>query len=348
VTASPTPEVPSAAAGSRIKTTVVGSYPVPDWLVATPSDQGLIDATRVVIATQEAAGVDVVCDGELYRFDIDHPETNGMIEYFVRPMQGVRYELTFDEVMAYRALPGMRFRTRPPGVVDGPISSGTLDLPLACHRAQALANRDFKFTVTGPHMLAKTLLDRHYGDTAALAHAIAEVLAEQVRHLDADVVQIDEANLPGHPEEWEWAAAAINRVLDAVKTTPAVHLCFGNYGGQSVQSGTWDRLMQYLNALHADHVVLECAHRPAEELEVFKELRPEIGLGLGVVDIKATEIESAEAVARAIERAEKTLGAGRVKYIHPDCGFWMLKRPIADAKIRALAQGRDLYEGRRA
>jgi 5-methyltetrahydropteroyltriglutamate--homocysteine methyltransferase len=261
-------------------------------------------------------------------------------------MQGVRYEMTFDEVMAYRSLPGMRFRTRPPGVVDGAISSGTLDLPLACQRAQALATKTFKFTVTGPHMLAKTLLNRHYADTPALAHAIADVLAEQVKHLDADIVQLDEANLPGHPEEWEWAASAINRVLDAVKTTPAVHLCFGNYGGQSVQHGTWERLMRYLNALHADHVVLECAHRPPQELAVFKDLKPEIGFGLGVVDIKATEIESADAVARAIERAEQLLGAGRVRYIHPDCGFWMLKRPIADAKIRALAQGRDLYEGR--
>jgi 5-methyltetrahydropteroyltriglutamate--homocysteine methyltransferase len=51
-------------------------------------------------------------------------------------------------------------------------------------------------------------------------------------------------------------------------------------------------------------------------------------------------------VARAIERAESLLGPGRVKYIHPDCGFWMLKRSIADAKIRALARGRDLFEGR--
>jgi 5-methyltetrahydropteroyltriglutamate--homocysteine methyltransferase len=335
-----------STAPARIKTTVVGSYPVPEWLVAMPSEQGLVDATRVVIATQEQAGVDVVCDGELYRFDVNHPETNGMIEYFVRPMQGVRYALTFDEVMAYRSQPGMRFRTRPPGVVDGALGSGALDLPAACQRAAALASHTFKFTVTGPHMLAKTLLNRHYRDTPELAHAIAGVLAEQVRHLDADVVQIDEANLPGHPDEWEWAAAAINRVLDAVKTTPAVHLCFGNYGGQSVQHGSWQQLMRYLNALHADHVVLECAHRPPDEIEVFKELRPEIGLGLGVVDIKATEIESAEAVARAIERAEKVLGIGRVKYIHPDCGFWMLKRPIADAKIRALAQGRDLYEGR--
>jgi 5-methyltetrahydropteroyltriglutamate--homocysteine methyltransferase len=65
-----------------------------------------------------------------------------------------------------------------------------------------------------------------------------------------------------------------------------------------------------------------------------------------VIDIKATEVESVDAVARAIERAEKLLGAGRVRYIHPDCGFWMLKRPIADAKIRALARGRDRYEGR--
>ena len=330
----------------RIKTTVVGSYPVPDWLAAAPSEQGLIDATRVVIATQESAGVDVVCDGELYRFDLNHPETNGMIEYFVRPMSGIRHDMSFDEVRAYRAMPGMRFRARPPGVVDGPVGSGTLDLPGACQRASALANRTFKFTVTGPHMLAKTLLDRHYGTTADLAHALADVLAEQVRHLDADIVQIDEANLPGHPEEWEWAASAMNRVLDAVPATPAVHLCFGNYGGQSVQKGSWDQLMSYLNALHVDHVVLECAHRPPEELAVFRELKPEIGFGLGVVDIKATEVESADAVARAIERAESLLGAGRVKYIHPDCGFWMLKRPIADAKIRALARGRDLYEGR--
>ena len=66
-----------------IQTTVVGSYPIPDWLAASPSEQALVDATRVVLHTQETAGIDLVCDGELYRFDINHPETNGMIEYFV-------------------------------------------------------------------------------------------------------------------------------------------------------------------------------------------------------------------------------------------------------------------------
>ena len=335
-----------ASETSRILTTVVGSYPVPGWLVASPSTQALIDATRVVLHTQEAAGIDLVCDGELYRFDVNHPETNGMIEYFVRPMAGMRTAIEFDELVGFRAQAGMGFRRKPPAVADGPIEAGTLDLPGACAQALALAGRPLKFTVTGPHMLAKTVINRHYPDIERLAEAIADVLARQVAHCQAAVVQVDEANLPGHPEEWEWAARCINRVLDAVPGTPAVHLCFGNYGGQTIQSGSWNRLVDYLNALHADHVVMETAHRPPDELQVFRELRPELGLGIGVVDIKRTDVESPDDVARAIERAEKTLGAGRVRYVHPDCGFWMLERSIADAKIRALAAGRDLYEGR--
>jgi len=332
----------------RIKTTVVGSYPFPDWLAVLPSEQSVIDATRVVIHTQEKAGIDLVCDGELYRFDVNHPETNGMIEYFVKPMAGIRSAIEFDELVAYRAQRGMGFRTRPPAVVDGPIGAGTLDLPQACARARRLASKPFKFTLTGPHMLAKTLVDHHYKSLPKLAMGIADALAEQVKHLDAEVVQVDEANLPGSPDEWEWAAEAINRVLKAVKTVPSVHLCFGNYGGQSIQKGGWDKLLNYLNALHVDHIVMETAHRPAEELAVFNSLRPEIGLGLGVVDIKSTEVESADKIAKLLERAEAVLGPNRVKYIHPDCGFWMLKRSISDGKIRALVEGRDLYEGRQS
>jgi 5-methyltetrahydropteroyltriglutamate--homocysteine methyltransferase len=330
----------------KIKTTVVGSYPVPTWLVALPSEQALIDATRAVIGTQETAGLDVVCDGELYRFDINHPETNGMIEYFTRPMGGIRNEATFEEVIAYRSQEGMGFRTKPPGVVEMAIDHGTLDLPHAATRAHKLANKPLKFTLTGPHMLAKTLVNKHYDDVPAMTMAIAKVLAEQVKHIDAEIVQLDEANLPGHPEEWEWAAEAINLVLDAVKTTPAVHLCFGNYAGQSVQGGNWDNLIKYLNALHVDHIVMENAHRPIEELAVFKELRPEIGLGLGVVDIKINQVESAGEIAKALEDADKLLGTGRITYINPDCGFWMLPRNVADGKIAALVAGRDLYEGR--
>jgi 5-methyltetrahydropteroyltriglutamate--homocysteine methyltransferase len=268
-----------------------------------------------------------------------------MIEYFVRPMAGMRTAITFDELVAYRSQRGMSFRTRPPAVVDSAVGAGTLDLPRACARARGLASKPFKFTLTGPHMLAKSVIDKHYANVPDLAMAIAGALAEQVRHLDADVVQIDEANIPGSPDEWQWAAAAMNRVLDAVKTKPAAHLCFGNYGGQTIQKGEWAKLMDYLNALHVDHIVMETAHRPPQELSVFRDLRPEIGFGLGVIDVKSTVIESADEIARSIDRAESLIGAGRVRYIHPDCGFWMLKRGIADGKMRALVAGRNLYEG---
>jgi 5-methyltetrahydropteroyltriglutamate--homocysteine methyltransferase len=75
-------------------------------------------------------------------------------------------------------------------------------------------------------------------------------------------------------------------------------------------------------------------------------LRPDIGIGIGVIDIKVNHVETPDEVAAAIERAERVLGAGRVRFVHPDCGFWMLKRSIADRKIAALVAGRDLFLGR--
>ena len=79
-----------------LRTTVVGSYPLPSWLAAAPSTPNLRDAILVAVRTQELAGIDVVSDGELSRFNVNHPETNGMIEYFVRPMQGVRHEFVYE------------------------------------------------------------------------------------------------------------------------------------------------------------------------------------------------------------------------------------------------------------
>ncbi len=329
-----------------IKTTVVGSYPMLDWLAAYPSQQALEDATMVVLKTQELAEIDVIADGELYRFDINHPETNGMIEYVVRPLGNVRSEVTRADVAAFAKQKGMGFRVRPAGIVEGSLHEGILDLVNAYRRIRPLTKAALKFTITGPHMLSKTLLDYHYKDLPSLALALAGILAKQISQIDADVVQIDEANLPGSPEEWEWAARAINVMLDAVPNTPAVHLCFGNYGGQTVQKGSWDKLISYLNALHADHVVLEFAHRGYSELDYFKDLRPELGIGLGVVDIKSTVIETPELIAERLEHAARVLGENRIQYIHPDCGFWMLKRSIANAKIRSLTLGRNLFEGR--
>ena len=330
-----------------IQTTTVGSYPVPDWLQALPSEQALVDATRVVFDTQRQAGIDLPTDGELYRFDINHPDTNGMIEYFVRPMGGTRTEFGRREAEEFATKQSMGFRAKPAAVVEAELSAGSLDLLADCARAAAVAGGPFKFTLTSPYMLARTLLDRHYGDFAALLMAVAHVLADQVRGLPCACVQIDEANIPGNPADGPLAARAINAVLDGIDagTRKAVHFCFGNYGGQTIQQGEWRALLGFLNELRADHLVLELAHRPTSDLSALHHIDSRLGLGLGVIDIKVNHIETAEEIARRIEAAAAAVGPDRIRFIHPDCGFWMLKRSIADRKIAALAQGRDLFLG---
>ncbi len=333
---------------ATIRTTVVGSYPVPEWLRAHPTRQGLIDAIMVVLKTQELAGIDVVADGELARFDINHPETNGMIDYFIGKMTGIDVRLTREELDRFRAEESASYRPRPAGIVRGPVTEGTLHLPDDFAMARPLTTRPLKFTLTGPHMLAKVLMDAHYRSHRELALALADVLANQVRGISAEVVQIDEANISGHPEDSEWATEAINRVLQAIPhgIEKGVHICFGNYGGQSVQQGLWASLVPFMNRLQADHLVLEFARRGYSELEVLREVKPSIRLGIGVIDIKDNVVESPDLVASRIDQAARVLGGDRVAYVHPDCGFWMLPRTVADQKMRTLVAGRDLFLGK--
>jgi 5-methyltetrahydropteroyltriglutamate--homocysteine methyltransferase len=329
-----------------IRTTTVGSYPVPDWLAALPSEQARLDATRVVFDIQRQCGIDLPTDGELGRFDINHPDTNGMIDYFIRPMGGVRTELGRSDHEAFTKKETMMFRRKAAGAVESLITEGSLNLLADCEAAAAVAGGPFKFTLTSPYMLARTLLNDYYVNFEEMLMAIADVLAAQVRDLPCACIQVDEANIPGNPADAPIAAQAINRVLDAIRVERAVHFCFGNYGGQTIQKGTWAALIDFLNSLHCHHLVLELAHRPAEDLDALKEVRPEIQLGLGVVDVKVNGIETPEEIARRIETIEKKLGPGRLAWIHPDCGFWMLKRSVADRKMASLVQGRDLYLGR--
>ncbi|MBV7332059.1 cobalamin-independent methionine synthase II family protein [Chloroflexi bacterium TSY] len=329
-----------------IKTTVVGSYPVPTWLSIAPSTPTLRDAILVVLKTQELAGLDLIADGELSRFDINHPETNGMIDYFIRPMSGIESELSRAELAAFRQQVGMSFRSQPAGVVRGSIGEGQLNLPAAWNFVKSLSTVPQKFTLTAPYMLAKTLLDEHYRDLRALCMALAEVLRKQVEEIDAPVIQVDEANLTGHAEDAEWAHEPINHVLDGIYGERGLHLCFGNYGGQSIQQGFWKQLLPFLNNLHVNHLVLEFARRGYDELEVFRDLRDDVALGIGVIDIKDNEVESPDEVASRIEHAVNVLGEERIKWVHPDCGFWMLSRSVADRKMETLVQGRDRFLGR--
>ncbi len=329
----------------EIKTKVVGSYPIPSWLAANPSAPALRDAILVVLKTQELAGIDLVSDGELSRFDVSHPETNGMIDYFIRPMGGISSALTREDLTQFAAEQRMGFRAQPAGVVKGPITEGTLNLPNDWQLFRGLSSTDTMFTFTAPYMLARTLVDQQHGDIRALTMAIAEVLRKQVESIDAPVIQMDEAHLTGHADDADWAHEPFNLALGGIRGEKAVHLCFGNYGGQSIQKGYWKDLMPFLNKLDADHLVLEFARRGYDELEAFKELKPETKLGVGVVDIKDNEVEPTDVIAGRIENAVNVLGIDRIKWVHPDCGFWMLPRSVADLKMAALVAGRDQFLG---
>src|ERR1039458_2517080 len=286
----------------NIKATVVGSYPVPSWLVGNTSQLVLRDAGMAVLKTQELAGLDLLTDGELMRFDPSHPETNGMVDYFVSQMEGIRSHFALSDFDRFRSDRASATRLLTAGMVIGKIGEGTLNLP--------------------------------------------PVLRRQLESIEAEVVQLDEACIAGYPQDSSWAAEAINHVLDGILNERAVHICFGNYGGQPILRGFWRDLVPFLNSLHAHHLVLEFARRGYDELEVFTDLDPKIALGIGLIDIKDNEVETPDLVASRIERVVKTLGAERLRYVHPDCGFWMLQRSVADRKMRALVEGRNLFEGR--
>ena len=131
-------------------------------------------------------------------------------------------------------------------------------------------------------MLSRKLLDHHYGNFEDLTMVIAGVLAEQVGDLPCACVQVDEANIPGNPADGPLAAKAMNVILDRLK------------------------------ALHCDHLVLELARRPITDLEALKDVRTDIKLGIGVVDVKDNHVEIADEIAARIESAEKVVGPGRV------------------------------------
>ena len=162
-----------------------------------------------------------------------------------------------------------------------------------------------------------------------------------------DCVQVDEANIPGNPADAPLAAAAINRVLDAVTGTRAVHFCFGNYGGQTIQAGTWRALVAFLNELHADHLVLELAHRPPSDLEALADLRPDIGVGVGVIDIKVNHVETAGRDRRG-HRSRRARARRRPRPLRAS-GLRVLDAQAFGCRPqdrRARRKGRDLFLGR--
>jgi 5-methyltetrahydropteroyltriglutamate--homocysteine methyltransferase len=321
-----------------LPTTVVGSYPVPDWMERLKTDYfrgrmshaQLTDlhemAIKAALRDQELAGIDIVSDGELRR-DND-------IDYFVARLPGVAIanaakDFYFDyyETTLPRPLPEPD--GTPLGLAD--------DFAFAATYTSA----PIKFSFTGPFSLSRHLRGTAYADNRELVLAIARILhAEACALADrgASLLQIDEPFLAGHPDQVATAVEAINIVAKDVNVTWALYVCYGNRYARPLWQGHYDFLFPAVLDAAVDQLVLEFARKGYEDLPVLAKSGWERDVGLGVIDVKSTVAETPFQVADRIRRALDIVPADRL-VINPDCGLRHVPGPVARAKLAAMVEG---------
>jgi 5-methyltetrahydropteroyltriglutamate--homocysteine methyltransferase len=321
-----------------LPTTVVGSYPVPDWMERLKTDYfrgrmsgaQLADlhemAIKAALRDQELAGIDIVSDGELRR-DND-------IDYFLARLPGVAIanaakDFYFDYYEA--TLP------RPlPEPVGTPLRLADDFAFAAAHTAAPI-----KFSFTGPFSLSRHLRGKAYGDDRELVLAIARILHAEACSLadrGAGLLQIDEPFLAGHPDQVATAIDAINIVAKDVGVTWALHVCYGNRYARPLWEGHYDFLFPAVLDAAVDQLVLEFARKGYEDLPVLAKSGWDRDVGLGVIDVKSTTAESSLQVADRIRRALDIVPADRL-VINPDCGLRHVPGPVARAKLAAMVEG---------
>jgi 5-methyltetrahydropteroyltriglutamate--homocysteine methyltransferase len=329
-----------------LTTTVVGSYPQPDWLIdrerlggrlpprvralelwridAPYLEEAQNDATRLAVQDMERAGVDVITDGEMRResysnrfataldgVDLDNP--------------GVALDRTGHENPVPRVVGPIR-RTQPVEVGD-------------VEFLRSISDRRIKITVPGPFTMTQQAQDEHYGDGRSLALAYAEAVNEELRDLKAagaDVVQIDEPYLQARPEPArEYALEAIDRALEGIEGDTVLHTCFG-YAHIVKERLTGYPFLRELDACRATHISLEAA-QPNLDPAVLRDLPSKV-IVLGVLDLGSPEAETREVVAERIRRALEVVGPERL-VAAPDCGMKYLPRDLAFRKLKAMVAG---------
>ncbi len=328
-----------------LPTTVVGSYSVPEWLGRMKSDyhhqrigratlREIYDiAIKAAVKDQERAGIDIVSDGELRR-DND-------IDYFLERIPGVEiprlakayYFDYYDSIV--RA---------PLAVADEPGLGLVNDFTFT--REQT--DRPVRFSFTGPFSLAKRPRKEGFSDPSEVVLAFARILNKEARTLaaaGATYLQIDEPFLAGYPEDVELAVRAINTVVAGVDANWAVHICYGNRHARPSWEGHYDFLFPAILEAHVDELVLEFARKGYDDLELFRQYRPKFKLGLGVIDVKTVEIETAEEVATRIERSLHVVEASNI-VVNPDCGLRHLPWAVSRAKLTAMSAGAALVRAR--
>ena len=335
------------------ETTIAGSLPKPAWL-AEPErlwpawrqdgpdlDAAKADATLLAIKTQEDAGLDIVSDGEQSRQHFVHG--------FLERVEGIDFSRRVE--MGIRA---DRYKAMVP-IVTGPLRLRGRVHATEARLARAHTARRLKFTLPGPMTVVDTIADEHYGDRVAMAMAVAELLNQEARALEADgvdVIQFDEPAFNVYMDEvGEWGVPALHRAIEGLACTTAVHICYG-YGIQANidWKGTLgDEWRQYeaifpaLAASRLDQVSVECrgSRVPTRLLSLLQGKDVQVG----AIDVATDAVETPEDVAATIEEAARHVPAERI-VVSTNCGMAPMGRDLAAAKLAALTAGAALARER--
>jgi 5-methyltetrahydropteroyltriglutamate--homocysteine methyltransferase len=328
-----------------LPTSLVGSYPQPDWLIdraklskqvprvrveelwlVAPDKREAAqdDATILAIRDQERAGLDIITDGEQRRESYSNR--------FATALDGIDIENPGTTInRSGRPIPVPR--------VVGPIrrrhAVEIRDLKIL----RANTDRKIKATVPGPFTMGKQAQDDYYNDEEAVAMDYAAAVNAEIKDLfaaGADVVQIDEPWMQQHPDKARrYGLKTLDRALDGVTGTVAVHLCFG-YAAVVHDKPSGYSFLPELEGSKAQQVSIEAA-QPKLDLRVLKEL-PSKTVILGVIDLADMTIETPQTVAERIRRALAYVPAERI-VVAPDCGMKYLPRAVAFGKMQAMVQG---------
>jgi 5-methyltetrahydropteroyltriglutamate--homocysteine methyltransferase len=329
-----------------LATTIVGSLPKPRWL-ATPGvlwapwavtgdalAEAKRDAVALAIKEQEAAGIDIVTDGEQARQHFVH----GFLEH----VDGV--DFARRQTIGIRA---DRYKAECPTVV-GPVRRRRPIHTAEVRLARAYTDRKLKLTMPGPMTIVDTLADDHYRDRRRLALDFARILNAEARELAAlglDVVQLDEPAFNVYLDDVaSWGIEALEAAVEGLGCTTAVHICYGygikaNLDWKQTLGAEWrqyERTFPLLAKSRIDQVSVECAGSrvPVELLGLLagKDVL------VGAVDVATDLVETPEEVAATLRAALAHVPAERL-YASTNCGMVPLAREVAYAKLRALSAG---------
>jgi 5-methyltetrahydropteroyltriglutamate--homocysteine methyltransferase len=324
-------------------TTLVGSYPQPDWLIDRARLAGRFpprvrarelwfprpdaleeaqdDATVLAIRAQEAAGLDVLTDGEARRESYSN--------HFATALEGVDIDHP-GEALDRSGHPNPVPRVVGPVRRPGPIQRRDLEF------LKTNTDRPVKVTVPGPFTMSQQAQDDFYRDPRSVALAYADACNEEIRDLfaaGADLVQLDEPYMQARPEPArEYGLEALNRALDGVTGTTAVHICFG-YAAIIHERPSGYSFLPELADCSCDQVSIETAQSNLDT-SVLKHL-PDKTIMLGVLDLSQHDVESPEVVVERARRGLEHVDAKRL-VLAPDCGMKYLPRASAAGKLRSM------------